>query len=205
MPTSEKQTAANRANSQHSTGPRTEDGKARVAGNRRTHSLAGRHIILPTESSSDYEDLLAELVEVHRPKSTFEDILVHQMAEAHWKLRRIGRYEAELLAKFPNPFLDDEAARKLAPLTRYEASARRAFRQAFEDLRRHRADNQAAHARSRRALSGALDATIAVQTQFLPNPPTANHLQQAAHPPQERPAPGASPSPDAAEVAHLMP
>ena len=94
------------------------------------------------------------------PGPTFEDILVHQMAEAHWKLRRIGRYEAELLAHYPNPFLDDEAARKLAQLTRYEASARRAFHKAFEDLRRHRADQQAANQRAHRALSSALDAAM---------------------------------------------
>jgi hypothetical protein len=138
----ENQINANRANARHSTGPRTEEGKSRVAGNRRTHALAGRHVILPTESQAGYDALLAEFVKDHAPTCTYEDTLVHQMAEAHWKLRRIGRYEAELLDKYPNPFLDDEGARKLSQLSRYEAAARRAAHIAFEDLRRFRADLQ---------------------------------------------------------------
>ena len=133
-----RQIEANRANAQLSTGPRTPEGKARVAGNRRLHGLAGRHVILPGERQEEYDTLLAALIDDFSPSSAFEEILVHQMAQAHWKLRRIAEQEAAFLAKHPNPFLDDnpEPARKLAQLARYEASARRAFHQAAEQLRR---------------------------------------------------------------------
>jgi hypothetical protein len=145
---SEKQLAANRANARRSTGPVTAEGKSRVAGNRLTHGLAvSRHVILPNESQADYDALLEAFLDEFAPASTFEQVLVHQIAEAHWKLRRVGRQEAEFLAKHPNPFLEDAGkgtgpARTIGQISRYEAAARRAFHKAIEDLRRHQADRR---------------------------------------------------------------
>lgn len=187
MPT-DKQLNANRANAKHSTGPKSPEGKARVAANRLTHGLASRHVILPGESQQDYDDILAAILADLAPNSPIEDILAHQAAEAHWKLRRIARYEAELLERYPNPFLDDEAARKLAQLSRYEASARRAFHKALEDFRRHRAE-------SRRTLAGTLDTALLAALKnesdnSNPIPPQPQADQQETPPPDAAPPPG---------------
>ena len=46
---SDRQIKANKQNAQHSTGPRTENGKARVALNALKHGLTGKQIVLPHE------------------------------------------------------------------------------------------------------------------------------------------------------------
>ncbi|HEY7615839.1 MAG TPA: hypothetical protein VH744_03475, partial [Terriglobales bacterium] len=54
------QIAANRANAQLSTGPRTEAGKAAVAQNRATHGLSGAaFFLLPHEDEAEFQALVA--------------------------------------------------------------------------------------------------------------------------------------------------
>ena len=50
----DRQIDANRSNARKSTGPRTADGKARVAENPLKHGLVGRHIVLPNEKAHKY-------------------------------------------------------------------------------------------------------------------------------------------------------
>jgi hypothetical protein len=45
----------NRANAQHSTGPRSDAGKQRSALNALTHGLTARTAVLPSEDSAAYE------------------------------------------------------------------------------------------------------------------------------------------------------
>lgn len=139
---SEAQIRANRLNAQLSTGPSSPEGKARVSANRRTHGLAvSRHLILPGESQAEYDALLEGLTADLNPATALEEVFVHQAAEAHWKLRRLSRYEAEMLARYPNPFLldDEKIARRFALLARYQAATLRSFHKALEELRRLRA------------------------------------------------------------------
>src|SRR5947209_9769583 len=49
------QTAANRHNAKHSTGPRTEEGKRRSAANSTKHGLTSSAVVLPNESQEEYE------------------------------------------------------------------------------------------------------------------------------------------------------
>ena len=53
----EAQVAANRANSQHSTGPKSAEGKAVICLNAFRHGLAGAFIILPDEIREDFNEL----------------------------------------------------------------------------------------------------------------------------------------------------
>src|SRR5437868_5116294 len=87
------QIAANRRNAQHSTGPRTPEGKARTAQNARTHGLMSGELLTPFEE----EDVLlshAKAIQQHyAPQSEPECILVEQIIAATWRLRRIRRIE----------------------------------------------------------------------------------------------------------------
>jgi len=51
--TTEAQVAANRLNARKSTGPRTEEGKAKVALNAVTHGLRARGVVLPGEGPDE--------------------------------------------------------------------------------------------------------------------------------------------------------
>jgi hypothetical protein len=58
---------ANRANAQSSTGPRTPEGKAKVALNSATHGLfSSRDLVLPDEQA-EYDELRANLEPELRP------------------------------------------------------------------------------------------------------------------------------------------
>ena len=70
----ESQIRANRENAQLSTGPKTEAGKATAALNNTRHGLTGAFRILPTESQSDFDALLAAFREEHKPETVTETV-----------------------------------------------------------------------------------------------------------------------------------
>lgn len=96
---SQRQRNANRRNAQHSTGPRTEPGKARVARNAVRHGLLAKEAVLPEEDPQQYLDLLAALHEEHQPATPLEEFCVEQMASAQWRLRRLVRIETGYLSE----------------------------------------------------------------------------------------------------------
>lgn len=59
--TTPKQTAANKANAQKSTGPKTEAGKAVVAGNAISHGILSSRLFLEDESPDDFQALQDDL------------------------------------------------------------------------------------------------------------------------------------------------
>lgn len=87
------QLAANRANAAHSTGPRTETGKARSSQNAVKSALTGRGVLLPTDDRAGYEALVTEFKNHYRPQGILETELVQIIADCHWRLRRIQLLE----------------------------------------------------------------------------------------------------------------
>ena len=57
------QVTANRANAQHSTGPRSEQGKARSSQNNLRYGFRSQSVLLPGDDPAEYEELLAELTD----------------------------------------------------------------------------------------------------------------------------------------------
>lgn len=92
----EDQIAANRANAQRSTGPRTQAGKARSRYNATTHGLTGSQVLLAGEDPAEFEVLQRELFEDLQPGSRAEADVVSQLAINMWRLRRIPRIEAAM-------------------------------------------------------------------------------------------------------------
>ncbi len=95
---SEAQIAANRANAQRSTGPKTEEGKARVAQNGLKHGLCAAEAVLPWEDRAEFEALIADLTARLQPANDIELALLLQYADAMWRRQRCPALETGLLA-----------------------------------------------------------------------------------------------------------
>ena len=94
---SARKLAANRANAQKSTGPKTPEGKQRTARNAITHGLYTNDIVLPDdpdESPEEFDALREALIHDIQPTNMIEKLLVERLAVAHWRLRRVYRHEA---------------------------------------------------------------------------------------------------------------
>ena len=87
--TTPKQTAANKANAKKSTGPKTEAGKAVVAGNAISHGILSSRLFLDDESPDDFQALQDDLRQALRPMGALELALVEKVAVALWKQKRL--------------------------------------------------------------------------------------------------------------------
>ena len=87
------QTTANRRNSLHSTGPRTESGKAAASRNATTHGLNSDVVLNTVEDATEFQACLERIRAEFQPRTDHEDFLVQQMAQARWKLARAQRFE----------------------------------------------------------------------------------------------------------------
>ena len=92
------QIRANRENAKKSTGPRTEEGKARVSLNALKHGLLARDAVLPSEDPAEFDRQLRELENDLRPENSLEFELVRQIADAQWRMRRLVRIETAFLS-----------------------------------------------------------------------------------------------------------
>ena len=90
------QITANRANSQFSSGPKTDVGKTKVSLNAVKSALTGQTILLPTDDVAAYEQLSQSMIEFHRPATYMEEILVQSLIDTEWRLRRIPTLESAI-------------------------------------------------------------------------------------------------------------
>jgi hypothetical protein len=136
------QISANRENAQHSTGPRTAEGKAAVAVNAVRHSLTSANIALQGEDLARFRTLVREYHADLRPRTSVENALVEHAAYAEWRLLRIAVWETQII----NAAVAGEAAPcmtlfgkspddALARLHRYEAQTQRAWHHALREFR----------------------------------------------------------------------
>lgn len=115
--TTQKQIEANRANAKKSTGPKSQQGKARSRYNSWTHGLASRKLIAPGEWFEDFDELQTKLIDEYAPRSTVEIELIQRLAGILWRLRRIPMFEialidarnAEVWEGSPSEVWEDEA------------------------------------------------------------------------------------------------
>ena len=91
-PVSPERIAANRANAQQSTGPRTPEGKARSSRNALKRGLFSKQLIVPAlgEVPEEFDALHADMRARYRPQGREEALLVDKMATAYWRLARAG-------------------------------------------------------------------------------------------------------------------
>lgn len=123
----------NRANAQLSTGPRTPQGKARSSQNSFKHGLYSKHLVMPGEDPAELDSLKAGLIAEHQPVNDTESILVNELAEHFWRIRRMRRLEAEAFR--PEKLAEWHSSGFLAQIGRIMAAAERGFHKALSALR----------------------------------------------------------------------
>jgi hypothetical protein len=87
----------NRANSQHSTGPKTRAGKKKSSLNALRHGLTGQVVVMPSEDLDAYRRHLNSFTDEYQPKGATEAHLVQALADASWRLNRVAALETNLL------------------------------------------------------------------------------------------------------------
>ena len=131
----EKQTAANRQNAQHSTGPTSQAGIETSSWvNALRHGLAvkdhERFGILYDENSDKFNELHARLTQEHAPTTETEVILVRHMAQSEWLRARALRLQADCV----QDGLAKEDVAKLGVLIRYQTTHERNFHRSLKEL-----------------------------------------------------------------------
>jgi hypothetical protein len=134
------QIAANHANAQLSTGPKTEEGRAASSKNHLSHGLTyrgGMFVLLPWESAQEFNQLVLNLKSEYGPQSQTEMILVERMAQHHWLRNRAQLFQSRC-------FQDDGSVdeKRLALYLRYQTTNERAFHKCLNDLLKLRAEKR---------------------------------------------------------------
>jgi hypothetical protein len=131
------QIAANNANAQHSTGPKSEEGKATSSQNHRKYGLTGRFTVLPWEDQEEFDLLVTRLRAEHQPNVAFETDLVEKMAQHFWLSQRAVLLQQTCFDP-EGPSCDHE--RQLALYLRYQTTHDRAFERCVKELRSLRSE-----------------------------------------------------------------
>ena len=102
-PVSPEKIAANRANAQHSTGPRTAEGKEKASQNSLKHGFFARQP-LPNGPEGDklwlaYKDMVAGIWEYYKPVGCMEELLVEKIATESVRFSRFMAFESDYVGK----------------------------------------------------------------------------------------------------------
>lgn len=130
------QIRANRLNAQHSTGPKTQEGKDSVRFNALTHGLRANSTLIPGDDPDRFEQHLQSLLCAWNPIDDMETSLVEQIASAQWKAARLNRAEARIYGD--ETLNTKDFALALHRLTLIIARMERSVSQAIADMERYR-------------------------------------------------------------------
>ena len=148
--------AANRANAQHSTGPK-DTTKTRFNGVQ--HGLTSKQTVIPGESQEEYDKFHAEFLQDLNPHSTMERTLADRAIAAAWRLKRFQRMEAAYFNDRVNAFLEDNPEAgpdsalanlfidpaeiaKTKLFLRYQTTVQREYDKAISEFRKARAERE---------------------------------------------------------------
>lgn len=124
------QVIANQQNSQQSTGPKTEEGKARSSRNRLSWGFASSTRFIGGEDPAHFDALLGDLSDEYQPATPTEQILVERMAHNQWISLRAHRLQGNLWDQAEAK----EILRILPLMIRYQTTADRAFHKSHAEL-----------------------------------------------------------------------
>jgi hypothetical protein len=97
--TTKRQINANRQNAKRSTGPKTPEGKANVRYNAMQHGLLAEAALLPDEDEATFRSFSERIIRELTPTGEMESMLVEQIINTLWRLRRLSQVEAGLFVR----------------------------------------------------------------------------------------------------------
>jgi hypothetical protein len=147
------QIAANRVNAQRSTGPRTAAGKAAAAGNARKHGMLAKEVLAMGEDRAGFALLSQRLRQALAPEGGLEEALCTRIVACLWRLRRMVRLEASMVANedaldrtslLARGWLRHDEADWLQLFSQYETRLDRMLHRALHELQRLQAQRAGA-------------------------------------------------------------
>ncbi len=193
--------ATNRENAQHSTGPRTVEGKERVRLNAVKHGMYSQTVLIPTEHQAAFEQDRTVLQARYRPETIEEHEFVQTILECRWRLSQAFNTELNLqrlaeeqqLASIDELFgeQDETVRRALAQAAGFQANAR-----IFDQIRRHQARMQRTIDRSASELYLLISARLERARASEALKPRAVHATEQSHPDASESAPHAPQMPE---------
>jgi hypothetical protein len=130
------QVLANQANAQHSTGPRTEEGKAKSSANSKTHGFSTGVLSIKPEDRPEFDALGKSMIEESKPEGALEMDAIREIRDAAWRLRQIRQMTHQLFVQHSeDPFTNPEGQAAMRQLNRYRAAAEMSFHRALATLR----------------------------------------------------------------------
>ena len=145
----DKQIAANRANAQKSSGPRTEEGKAASSRNNFRHGLTIRGFIVLSGQEDAFELLEADLRSHLVPLGPVQEIVFKRALESAWNLERCRQAAVTLHARAGSsdvdPLLDLNNAASYSNIQKYAREAENSLYKAMRELGKLQAEKQFRH------------------------------------------------------------
>jgi hypothetical protein len=150
---SQAQITANYQNAKRSTGPVTDAGKDISSRNSLRHGLTARKILLSVEDKVEFDEIRADFLAAFAPKTRYEQLLLEDTVRAYWSWSRVQCAHTAFLDKvvqgecgmanrmtperaLARIFTEEQHAKSLRLLMRYEAAAERTYRRCKQDLER---------------------------------------------------------------------
>lgn len=136
------QISANQKNAEHSSGPRSETGKAASSRNHLIHGLSGAGFhVLEGEDQNAFNELFTKLTAEYQPASGTEEILVEQMAQSAWLRLRAVRLQESC---FEGATIPAHREKSFILYIRYYTTHDRAFHKALQEMLKLRAQTRKA-------------------------------------------------------------
>jgi hypothetical protein len=134
------QVLANQTNSQKSTGPVTEAGKAKVATNRLAHGLTcATFNLLNWEDQDQFNQFAADMQAENNPTTPEEHRLVHSMIQHYWLMQRALSLQGLLL----HTDAMNVDHKRMSLYMRYQTTNERAYYKARKELQTLRKQKRA--------------------------------------------------------------
>lgn len=129
------QILANQANAAHSTGPRTEAGKAASSRNATTHGFTAGIFEVDAQDQTYFQAVTESLIASVKPQGALEQDVIFEVRDAFFRLRQIRKIMAQLYTEHGvDPLVHPETGAAVRQLTRYRAAAEMQLYRAIDAL-----------------------------------------------------------------------
>ncbi len=130
------QVLANQANAQHSTGPKTDAGKAKSSRNNLRHGLTLGILVLDDADRAQFCEFEAKMRAELKPEGLMECEAFQQFLDAAARLKKVRALLGAIYAKCDDdPLVVPETEAEMAQLIRYRAAAEMAIYRSIKILR----------------------------------------------------------------------